>query len=230
MNKLRICFDLDGVKADFVKGAVDLIKDDHPEWIEGVGAWGETMPSDIKSEIWKRIDAAGESFWVNLPLLPWAKRVYNEAKQLGAEVIFLTSSSSHASSGSGKILWMQKHFGGFACRNYLIGPRKEFCATPATILVDDNDHKIDPFREAGGYGVLVPQEWNTNRHLIPEREEYVVREMRSYAARIKDMLENGDHKDKRIRWLEKENEQLRAALDSARSEKLWESARFGPGD
>lgn len=224
-KKLRICLDIDGVMGDFAAAAARLMSTERPDLVEAIGQWSKHhLTSEQRASIWKRIDAVGEAFWLDIELTPWAKRLWKECNALG-ETIFLTSSSAHPTSASGKLKWMQKHFGGYNCRSYLIGPRKEFCATPQTIFVDDNDHKVEPFREAGGYAILVPQPWNSNKDIIPSREEYIFTQLDSYAKRINHCIDEGDERDKRIAYLEREITRLRDQIGDMELEVMFDEIR-----
>ena len=61
----------------------------------------------------------------------------------------------------GKINWIDKNMPEYS-RRYLIGPAKQFCAGPDSILVDDSNKNIEDFAEAGGNVILVPRPWNSN--------------------------------------------------------------------
>lgn len=165
--KAKICLDIDGVLADFVGGAAKLIGYDPAV----VTMWDYyPLIGKTESEFWAAIDAAGDDFWASLDPYHWIEDLHSMCKQYG-DTILLTANSKHHSSAAGKVLWMQKHFGG-NFRDYLMGPKKEFCATPNTILIDDSDANCGKFRSHGGYAILFPQPWNENRG-IADKISYV---------------------------------------------------------
>lgn len=212
-EKAEINIDIDGVMGDFVGAARKLMEKDHPDLVDVIAGWNKhQMSKEQQNLIWSNIDRAGESFWSEMELLPWAKRLWKKANELG-NAIFLTSPSSHPTSAAGKLRWIQKHFGG-RDRQFLIGPKKQHCAHGHSILIDDNDHKIEPYRANGGYGILVPQPWNTNRDLIPDREKHIFSELESYAKRIQYDIEEGPPDKRRIALLENENANLRKQIKS----------------
>jgi len=52
----------------------------------------------------------------------------------------------------------------------LIGPDKSFCASPTSILFDDNPLNCSRFCDAGGRGCLVPAPSNYKYELDPWEE------------------------------------------------------------
>lgn len=156
----KICLDLDGVEVDFVGGAAKLMGYDPAV----VTMWDYyPLIGRTESEFWSIIDAAGADFWSNLEPYPWYKELHAICESIG-DTIFLTTNSKHRSSAEGKVAWMQEHFGS-NFRSYLIGPKKEFCATPNTILIDDSDANCEKFVKHGGRAILFPQPWNNNRSI-----------------------------------------------------------------
>jgi hypothetical protein len=55
--------------------------------------------------------------------------------------------------------WIGKNLPDYK-RQFLIGPGKNFCAGKDHILVDDADHNLKAFSEAGGLVVPIPRKWN----------------------------------------------------------------------
>lgn len=180
-----IFLDVDGVLANFVAGACAAHERSESETLAGwprgtydiVDVWGMTQ-----EEFWSPIDAAGEDFWAELPLLPHAHDLVDGLSRLG-RVVLLTSPSKHPGSHSGKCMWIQKHFGR-EHREYLIGPAKSSCAHRDAVLVDDYDRNVDDFVKHGGWGILFPRIWN-RRHAIHDRAAAVaISEVKASHARI----------------------------------------------
>ena len=57
--------------------------------------------------------------------------------------------------------WVHRLAPEFPRKNMILCHDKLLLARPARILVDDADHNIDSFVEAGGYGCLMPRRWNS---------------------------------------------------------------------
>jgi len=70
--------------------------------------------------------------------------------------------------------WIREHLPAYS-RRFLIGPAKEFCANPRSVLIDDSETNVKAFFEAGGHTVLVPREWNWMRGYAMESALEVVR-------------------------------------------------------
>jgi hypothetical protein len=60
----------------------------------------------------------------------------------------------------GKVAWLEKHLPSYS-RRFLFGPKKEFCAGPDRLLVDDHDLNTEAFAASGGRTFLVPRQWNS---------------------------------------------------------------------
>ena len=112
--------------------------------------------SDI--EMWRRVDAEGAAFWATLEPHPWTEELWRRAKAT-APTILLTTPSQHSSSLAGKLQWMDR-FLGAPFRDFLIGPRKEFCASDGVLLIDDRESNCRKFFEAGGSAQVFPRPWN----------------------------------------------------------------------
>ena len=180
---MRILLDLDGVLVDFVGGACRIHgrPDPFAEPLipEVVGnfsmdkIWGMGLDT-----FWKPMKMP--SFWKGLEFMPDAKEILELCEQaVGMDnVCLLTSPSRGSGPVVGKINWIEKNMPEYS-RRYLIGPAKQFCAGPDSVLVDDSNRNIEDFVEAGGNVILVPRAWNSN-----------YRERRCAAAWVKWCLEN----------------------------------------
>jgi 5'(3')-deoxyribonucleotidase len=115
-----------------------------------------------EAKFWDAIDAAGADFWAGLESYPWAQKLFHSCVVAG-QTILLTTPSNSETSPQGKLRWIQNNFGG-NFRSYLMGPAKEFCAQPGTVLIDDSESNCKKFREAGGEAILFPRPWNYNRN------------------------------------------------------------------
>jgi len=123
---------------------------------------------------YKRFDVP--SFWNMIPRVFWASCPISEeyewlldqcVKLVGREnVCFLTGPTKDPDCLAGKLEWIEKHAPQWMHRQYLVGPRKQFCAHSEALLIDDSDANINTFREWGGNGLLVPRPWNS-MHATP---------------------------------------------------------------
>lgn len=175
---MRILLDMDGVLADFVGGAAKLIGFDPAlvtEW-DFYPAIGETEDS-----FWKKISKGKSLFWEQLEEYPWSVNLIT-ACNITAPTIILTAPSKHRLckeySSIGKMRWMSNRWGP-EFDDYYLGTKKEFCASPDSVLIDDNDKNCERFQQAGGRAILFPQPWNQNRDIkdkvafVMERLNYI---------------------------------------------------------
>ncbi|KKN19932.1 hypothetical protein LCGC14_0940610, partial [marine sediment metagenome] len=84
---------------------------------------------------------------------PWAKDLYSKLNEKSGLLAFLTSPSDNPDCAAGKVKWIKKHFD---TKNFIITPRKHFCARPNSILIDDTQKKVDQFIKHGGKAFLWP--------------------------------------------------------------------------
>jgi 5'(3')-deoxyribonucleotidase len=153
--KLKIYIDLDGVIYDWMSSALDVFKIDAKAadnrrilktYHEGL----EMIKS--KKEVFNKIESLGASYWENLKLFPWANTLYESLTGLG-EVTVLTSPGSWTYAGRGKMLALKRDF---EIKNFILAKKKEVCAAPDCILIDDKKKNVTRFREAGGWAYLWP--------------------------------------------------------------------------
>lgn len=158
---ISIFFDMDGVLADFVAGALeihnrtDVPKMDVP--------WGlEDKLGIAPHDFWAPM---GKDFWANLPPLSDGLKLLEYAEWLaGIEAIgILTSPCDTAGCYDGKRAWMRKHLPRME-RRMFTGSHKELFAGPTKILIDDREQNCHGFYKAGGIPILVPRPWNGLRY------------------------------------------------------------------
>ena len=161
MKPTKCLLDMDGVLANFVAGMCSRHGRTSPYLdpanfgnFEMAEPWG--MDQDT---FWSVADL---EFWVGLPVLDGAYALVAGLEHIfGRENICILSAPPKESVDCvrGKLLWLKEHFGDYA-NSFLMGPKKEFCAAPNHLLVDDYDRNVDKFRAAGGSAVQVPRPWN----------------------------------------------------------------------
>lgn len=150
VKKIDILLDMDGVISDWVKSAcrvcdVDLNNKEIRDKLKNGADLNEIVPDQ---EMWDKINAEGEKFWLEMDLLPLAKKLYKALTDTGHKVWFCTSpGKDNPIPASPKIEYIQKHF---KTNNFIITYDKSICAGPNKILIDDSVKKLKPFEEAGG--------------------------------------------------------------------------------
>ena len=160
-----ILLDMDGVLCDFVGSAARLFGK-NPSYV--YANWKgdhDACPAEIgvsPEKLWEKIEAEGEAFWTGLEPYPWAKEMY-EWLVSKDDVVILTKPNYHPSCVAGKLAWLYSFTDNPRFGNYLIGPRKDACARPSSLLIDDNDANVESFVKAGGRALLFPQPWNKER-------------------------------------------------------------------
>lgn len=122
-----------------------------------------------------------QTFWETVPRVAWSRTpkspqfdyLIREAENLvGREnVCILTTPTKDPECLAGKLEWIHDYLPSWLHRQFLIGPRKHFCARPDALLIDDSDEQVNKFREHGGQALLVPRPWNTNH--VYDTDEYL---------------------------------------------------------
>lgn len=154
-----VFFDLDGVLADFVRGAFRLhgrsvpMREVRWNFLTQIGFADEHDPA-----FWNPM---GRTFWANLePLADGFELLRAVEEMVTPERIgLLTSAAGTDGCLDGKRDWVKRHLPGYAGR-FFTGAAKTLFAGPSKILVDDNDTNVITFRGGDGWGVLVPRPWN----------------------------------------------------------------------
>jgi 5'(3')-deoxyribonucleotidase len=163
----RIFLDLDDVLNDFTMHSLRSVgcklKEYDPEWgWDIVRACNATHPRwhCTPQTFW---NSFGRDHWATIPksgMCDWL--IERSVSLVGYEnVCILTSPTPDPDCTAGKQEWIQTNLPGFLHGQFLIGPRKDFCAAPDALLIDDRDKNVDDFRSAGGQAILVPRPWNT---------------------------------------------------------------------
>jgi len=172
---MKIFLDLDGVLRDWISGIYKLF-DCEP--IKNIG-WS-TLPDYVckeynisKSVFWER---QNYYFWANLNPLPYMHQILDLLPR--ERTCILTSPTLNSAGGTQA--WIRKYLPRFFDRKqYLIGPAKQFCASYASLLIDDNDEHVEKFRKYGGSAILFPQPWNKNSNKTGQRMEYFKEQMQT---------------------------------------------------
>lgn len=154
--------DLDGILANFVKGAFALVgRPEFEVWPEDT--WIPRCLGVSEKEFAKGVD---HEFWMNLEVLPDARQIIDIVYEFveREHCYILSSPASYASAPNAKFEWVHKHFPEFTGR-VIIAERKDAIAGPEKILIDDSKSNVEAFINEGGRGILVPRPWNEERFL-----------------------------------------------------------------
>jgi hypothetical protein len=157
---VSIFFDLDGVLADFVTGA--LAAHGRTDVPAASVEWAIETQLGIEPEtFWKPL---GLEFWRDLPRHEdgFALLAHAEAKFGRDRIALLSSPCQTAGCLEGKREWVRRHLPDYERRLFL-GSAKQMFAGPRTVLVDDHDTNTNRFVTAGGWSVPVPRPWNSHR-------------------------------------------------------------------
>jgi len=176
----RILLDLDGCLVDFLGGVCefhDKTYDGHPHDPDNQTeqkTWNiEPLFQMTAPQLWNPL---GYEFWLNLEPLPWCHEVIAilNAKFGENNVCLLTSPIRTDGCIDGKMAWIRKHIPQFR-RQFLVGPAKQFAASPRHCLVDDHHKNIESFKDAGGHGFLFPAPYNHRfkEHPVDALREWV---------------------------------------------------------
>lgn len=169
----RILLDIDDVCNQCTKYAL--------QWLDvpmDYDRFYETYPFQFRYQIveaanhllgYRRFDVPGfwnmipRTFWATCPVSDEYEYILNRCVEMvGREnICFLTGPTKDPDCLAGKIEWVSKFAPEWMHRQYLVGPRKQFCAHSEALLIDDSDANIDTFRAWGGTGLLVPRPWNS---------------------------------------------------------------------
>lgn len=159
----KIFLDLDGVVRNWTGGINKLFGTNIAD--EEITCW-DYITNRICAEkcisvkdFWEKQD---RDFWINLEFTKDGQEILDTVAKVKAPVFILTSPTLNNAGWSQE--WIKLHMPAFFQKKmYLIGPAKYACATPTSVLIDDAEKNIDPWRECGGIGVLYPRPWNRKR-------------------------------------------------------------------
>ncbi len=181
MKIKRICLDLDDVLNDFTMKALQIatgLSDFtfNPEWGYDIVHAANSILSDLGYVIDKEITPA--EFWGRLKRHHWADMGVTDwchelidicASTVGKDnVCILTSPTLDPDCVAGKMTWILREMPTWLHHQFLIGPCKQFCARPGSLLIDDYVANVEKFREHGGLAWEFPRPWNSRRGEDPQ--------------------------------------------------------------
>ncbi|MFT5126811.1 MAG: 5'(3')-deoxyribonucleotidase [Rhodothermales bacterium] len=168
---MRCFVDMDGVLVDFVGAALRRHERRVDEWPPGEFNMAKVLGIP-RRDFWGPLE--GAEFWATLEPTAEAHELMAvlEAEFGSWELCILSSPTRDPQCSAGKVQWLQRCLPDYS-RRFLLGPEKRFCAGPDSLLIDDADHNVDRFREAGGCGILFPRPWN-RLHAVTDPLAHVV--------------------------------------------------------
>jgi 5'(3')-deoxyribonucleotidase len=111
------------------------------------------------TQFWNSFD---KGFWANCPKYKYADYFLMKLEKLVGRknITICTSAAFDSDCGGGKIEWINQNLPSEYRRQYFIGCQKFRLAQPDVLLIDDAEHNVDAFLDAGGRAVLFPRPWN----------------------------------------------------------------------
>lgn len=161
----RVLLDMDGVLFNMVGAVFDQFGwdyptnlTDHTERDHQTSYYIHEVRNIPRSKIWPHL---GRKFWANIQPFPWCKEIVSILEQRFGEenICLLTAPIDTDGAIDGKRDLIREHLPQFR-HQYLVGPAKQFCASPNHVLVDDHEANVSAFRKAGGHTLLFPAPWN----------------------------------------------------------------------
>jgi len=131
---MQLYVDMDGVLTDF-DGHVLRHFGQHPD--------------KLGDELYKLLAQTPE-FFATIPWMKDGKKLWNEVKKFKPTI--LTSPTNDLHCKKGKMAWISQHLGKYT--PFILERDKFKYATPHSILIDDSEKKVVPFRQHGGRAIL----------------------------------------------------------------------------
>ncbi len=172
----NIVCDVDGVLLDCLRPALryhgkhDLAND--PKYPATYSWAASTGMSD--KEFWDGIEAAGPTFWSELPYTSFGQDLLAYLLSLPHELQIATLAVG-PNGAAGKYAWGQRELPPGTALH--ITTNKEKLSRCGWLLIDDSPKNVDNWYARGGDYVLVPAPYNANRSLIGNELEYIKHEV-----------------------------------------------------
>ncbi|CAK0752262.1 putative 5' nucleotidase, deoxy (Pyrimidine), cytosolic type C protein (NT5C) [Azospirillaceae bacterium] len=157
-----IYLDMDGVIADFTTAYLKLIKSDLSH--DDVKDWNIfKYTNQTESEFWVTLGLAGEDFWTDIPIYPYALNLIKDLKAIDDVTILTSVFEVVPVAAVGKIKWLEKYVKPMI--PICIDSEKHKYAYHDTILIDDKPDNVRKFIDRGGKAFLFEQPWNEGTDL-----------------------------------------------------------------
>lgn len=179
-------FDLDGVLANFIKGALEWHKKEGPveEW-DFFAKWGVSEKEfweDKGFDFWRLLEPYADG----MSLLKEVEEACGEDSPIAMQIGLMSSPCETAGCCDAKREWVREYLPQYYKRLTLVN-EKEQHAGPTKILIDDSDSNCKKWRNAGGRAILVPRTWNVYK-CDTFQPELLAQEVR----RIAEAIDLGD--------------------------------------
>lgn len=156
ITEYELFVDLDGVVADFAHGIRHVHIAVHGYEIEHKETQYELDPA-YRRLMWDTVSdyqKNGGEMWYELPLMEDAMDLWDHVKDHNPQILTATGNPGYG-AGEQKRRWVAEKFGDHVVVNLARKAReKAVHAGPNRILIDDKLKAIDPWKEAGGIGIL----------------------------------------------------------------------------
>jgi len=120
-------------------------------------------------------------WWAGLTPTPWCYDLIDLAlKFVDKERLFLlTYPTQCGDCHAGKWDWIEDKLPEWFRRQYDFTPQKLTCAAPGSVLIDDCDKNIKAFESNAtpGKGIVFPQPWNSQSHMIGRELDWVEQQL-----------------------------------------------------
>lgn len=211
MQHYRICLDVDGIFANFVRAVCELFRRDPVKVFQGwePGVYDITKALGIDDpKLWREIGLCrpASSWWIRVPAYEHAIGFLRAVdyfceklsdSEVKVEWVFLTSPcrTDGDECVAGKWNWIQdfiskaelikpgKEWGD--SRSFILTSKKYFCADANSILIDDHEGNCKLFKEHGGSSIVFPTWWNHRRHDAVQAPEH---ELQQYVTVYRELL------------------------------------------
>lgn len=98
-------------------------------------------------------------FWSHMTEQPWSERLVAHCRSL-ADTVVCTKPLAYGACAAGKLEWcLERDLPVTIVRAR--EANKEVLASPWHLLIDDAEHQVEAFRDAGGRAMLWPMPWNS---------------------------------------------------------------------
>lgn len=181
-----IYLDMDGPLASWTRGVFKLFGINDKTEID-VKSWngvGSMVDGGLEA-VWEAIRKAGEKFWRELPIQPWARKLFSRLNQMNSDIIVLTSPDWTPASYSGKVKWIRKHFPELGSDQLILAQDKHLLSSARCMLIDDKPENIINFEAVGGHGVLFPMPHNNEK--IDSKKAHV-KQIDKMVCKIEDQI------------------------------------------
>jgi len=170
----RIFLDVDGVLANWNKGAHQIHGLPYDDGVEGYQKWpykrgpeGWDWNKDpkVNLSIAEMFAPMGFDFWDQLEWLHGGKELVSYLlTEHGDKLYLLTAPALTKGAVDGRLSWIAREIPELRKRT-IICSCKEACANDDALLIDDCTKNVESFVQAGGRAIMVPRPYNTNEDL-----------------------------------------------------------------